>query len=156
MGNPKTAESTMEAAKNWVRTIQLIPVVTRKDIMGFTVNRIWRAVKKEVLFLLDRGYADPEDIDRGFMLSYNTPAGPCGMMDQIGFDTIQKIELRYYAASGDERDQPPKILNDLVAAGHLGEKTGKGFYLYPPAPYKQPGWLHMEPPWSPNKKVNPT
>ena len=82
-------------------------MVIKKEIMGYACNRIWRAIKKESLFLADGGYADPEEIDRAFMLVFGTDYGPFGMMDQFGLGTIQKVEQRYYDASGDERDKPP-------------------------------------------------
>jgi len=147
MWNPKTSESTMDAAKEWARAIKMVPVVTKKEIMGYSMNRIWRAIKKECLFLADQGYADIEDIDRGFMLSYGTPYGPFGLMDKIGMHSIQKIEMRYYEASRDESDKPPEMLNNMIEKGHLGEISGQGFYTYPDPAYTQPGWLRMEPPW---------
>lgn len=147
MWNPKTDISTMAAAKEWARTIQMVPVVTKKEIMGYTMNRIWRAIKKECLFLADKGYADIEDIDRGFMLSYGTPYGPFGLIDKIGLHSIQKVEMRYHDASQDDSDRPPELLNNLVDTGHLGEISGKGFYEYPDPAYTKPGWLRMEPPW---------
>ena len=148
MWNPKTSEATQKAALRWARTLKMVPIVCKTELMGYSFNRVWRAIKKEVLYVTNLGASDPEDIDRAWILSFGTPMGPFGMMDQIGLDTIQKIEMRYYEASGDVRDKPPKILNDLVAAGHLGEKTGRGFYTYPNPAYTQPGWLRKEPPWS--------
>ena len=147
MGNPRTSPATMAAAKKWARTIKMVPVVTQKEIMGYTCNRIWRAIKKECLFLLDQGYATVEDIDRSFMLSFMTEYGPCAIMDMVGLDTVRKIEWQYYLESGDERDKPPKMLNDMVEKGLLGQHVGRGFYAYPNPAYKQPGWLKMEPPW---------
>jgi 3-hydroxybutyryl-CoA dehydrogenase len=151
MWNPKTTESTKIAAKEWARSIKMVPVATKKEIMGYAMNRIWRAIKKECLFLADQGYADIEDIDRGFMLSYGTPYGPFGLMDKIGLHSIQKVEMRYYDASRDESDKPPELLNKLVEKGHLGELSGKGFYNYPDPNYEQTGWLRMEPPWLSHK-----
>jgi 3-hydroxybutyryl-CoA dehydrogenase len=148
MWNPKTSEATRKAALRWARTLKMVPIVCRKDLMGYSFNRVWRAIKREVLWVADLGASDPEDIDRAWMLSYGTPIGPFGMMDKIGLDTIQKVEMRYYDASGDKRDLPPKILNDLVTAGHLGEKTGRGFYTYPNPAYTQTGWLQKKPPWA--------
>ncbi|HUS88948.1 MAG TPA: 3-hydroxyacyl-CoA dehydrogenase NAD-binding domain-containing protein [Desulfosporosinus sp.] len=154
MGNPKTTEATMQAARNWAKSIGVVPVVTKEEIMGYAVNRIWRAIKKESLFLVDQGYSDPESIDRGFMLLFGTPYGPFGIMDAAGLDTIEHIEWRYYENSRDESDKPPKVLRDLVKAGHLGEKTGRGFYSYPNPNYKHPGWLTMDPPWEEDEKGN--
>ena len=147
MWNPKTSDRTKRAAVHWARTIRMVPIITRKEMMGYSFNRIWRAVKRESLYVADQGGGTPHDIDRAWMLIFGTPWGPFGLMDRIGLDTIQAVEYRYYDASGDERDKPPKILTDLVKEGHMGEKTGKGFYTYPNPEYSLPGWLEKLPPW---------
>jgi len=148
MWNAETSAETKRAAVEWARTVKMVPIITRKDIMGYCFNRIWRAVKKESLYVADIGASNPEDIDRAWMLLFGTNQGPFGLMDQIGLDTVKAIEMRYYEASGDEKDKPPAILDNLISAGKLGVKTGKGFYTYPNPVYQQPGWLHKEPPWS--------
>jgi 3-hydroxybutyryl-CoA dehydrogenase len=153
MWNPKTAESTKKAAIQWARTLKMVPIICRKELMGYAFNRIWRAVKKEALHVASIGAADPEDIDRAWMLVYGTPHGPFGLMDRIGLDSIQRVEMRYYDASGDERDKPARILNDLVKAGHLGEKSGRGFYSWPDPAFEQPGWLRKQPPWMPDEEI---
>jgi 3-hydroxybutyryl-CoA dehydrogenase len=153
MWNPMTSEETKRAAIRFARDIRMVPVVTHKEIMGYAFNRIWRAIKKEALFLVDRGHSDPESIDRAWMLIFGTPYGPFGLMDRIGLDTVRKIEMRYYDASGDERDLPPEILNRMVESGCLGEKSGKGFYSWPDPAFRQPGWLRMEPPWTSDEEV---
>jgi 3-hydroxybutyryl-CoA dehydrogenase len=153
MWNPRTSEETKGAAIQFARDIKMVPVVTQKEIMGYAFNRIWRAIKKEALFLVDRGHSDPESIDRAWMLIFGTPYGPFGLMDRIGLDTVQKIEMRYHDASGDERDRPPKVLNEMVERGLMGEKSGKGFYSWPDPAFRQPGWLLMEPPWTPDEEV---
>ena len=153
MWNPRTSEDTKRAAIQFARDIKMVPIVTQKEIMGYAFNRIWRAIKKEALFLVDRGHSDPESIDRAWMLIFGTPYGPFGLMDRIGLDTVQKIEMRYYEATMDERDKPPRILNDMVETGNLGEKTGKGFYRWPDPAFRQPGWLRVEPPWTPDEEV---
>ena len=147
MWNPDTSEATKRAAIRWAETLGMVPVVCAKELVGHSFNRIWRAVKREALYVADIGAASPEDIDRAWMLLWGTPHGPFGLMDRIGLDTVQKIEMRYHDASGDERDRPPRILNELVATGHLGEKTGKGFYTWPSPAYLQQGWLRRQPPW---------
>jgi 3-hydroxybutyryl-CoA dehydrogenase len=105
--------------------------VTKKEIKGFSVNRIWRAMKKESLKLWAEGYIDPETLDRGFVMEWNTSFGPFELMDKIGLDVVRDIELSYYRESGDISDLPPIALDEMIAKGYLGEKTGKGFYEYP-------------------------
>ena len=109
--------------------------------MGYCCNRIWRAVKKEVLFLLDGGYISAEDIDRGWMLEWETTLGPCMIMDMIGLDVVRDIEMNYFRASGDPSDRPPKLLLEKIEQGKLGVKSGEGFYQYPHPAYKESGWL---------------
>lgn len=147
MWNPKTSESTKRAAIQWAQTLKMVPIVVKKEIMGYCFNRIWRAVKREALHVANIGASDPEDIDRAWMLAFGTPYGPFGLMDLVGLDSIQAVETRYFEASGDPFDMPPQILRDMVDAGHLGVKTGQGFYKYPNPDYKQPGWLRKEPAW---------
>jgi 3-hydroxybutyryl-CoA dehydrogenase len=142
MGHPHTAAETIQSAREFVKSIGLVPILVRREIMGYAGNRVWRAIKKEVLFLLDGGYATADDIDRGWMLEWETPMGPCGLMDVIGLDVVRDIELVYYEASGDPSDRPPKLLTDMIERGKLGVKSDEGFYRYPEPAYKQPGWLH--------------
>ena len=142
MWNAHTSAETKEAALAFLDSLRFIPLVTHKEISGFSLNRIWRAVKKEALRLVDEGYCDFQDIDRGSVLVFGWSRGPFQLMDAIGLDVVRDIELSYYAESGDESDKPPKLLEDLVAKGHLGVKTGQGFYAYPHPAFEHPGWLH--------------
>ncbi|MBM3545520.1 MAG: hypothetical protein FJX54_01100 [Alphaproteobacteria bacterium] len=141
MGGDKTAPETIDFALAWAEAIRMIPVLTRVEQMGYSFNRLWRAIKKEVLQQWGRGAGRPEDIDRAWMLTFGTPYGPFGLMDQVGLATILKIEERYFEASGDESDRPPKVLYDMVERGDLGVATGRGFYTYPNPAYERPEWL---------------
>ncbi|MDH4209160.1 MAG: 3-hydroxyacyl-CoA dehydrogenase family protein, partial [Anaerolineae bacterium] len=145
MWNAHTSAGTQGAALAFLDSLGFIPLVTHKEISGFSLNRIWRAVKKEALRLVDQGYCDFQDIDRGSIMVFGWSQGPFQLMDAIGLDVIRDIELSYYAESGDESDRPPKVLEDLVAKGHLGVNTGQGFYSYPNPAFEQPGWLHKKP-----------
>ncbi|MCP4781963.1 MAG: 3-hydroxyacyl-CoA dehydrogenase family protein [Fuerstiella sp.] len=130
-----TSDATLAAVQSFMRSIGVLPVLVRKESTGFIFNRIWRAVKKEALKVVDQGIASVEDVDRTWMMQMETPMGPLGTMDIIGLDVILDIEMVYYEESGDPADAPPQVLLDKVANGELGEKTGKGFYTYP-----NPGW----------------
>jgi 3-hydroxybutyryl-CoA dehydrogenase len=144
MGHAATSDDTRERALGWARHMGLVPTVLEREILGYAQNRIWRAIKKEALFLASEGYASIDDIDRGFMLSWSTSAGPFGYMDRVGLASVLRVEEQYYKASGREDDKPAKILTDLVEQGHLGCETGRGFYSYPDPAFEQPGWLHKE------------
>ena len=81
--------------------------------------RVWRAIKREVLHLVDQGYSDYQDIDRAWIMDFSTPFGPFGLMDIIGLDVVRDIEEQYYLDSGEERDRPPKLLDDMIGQGKL-------------------------------------
>jgi 3-hydroxybutyryl-CoA dehydrogenase len=144
MRGSRTSDEVFEATVGLARRLGLVPLVLKKEITGFMLARIWRAIKKESLHLVDGGYADPEDIDRAFILAFGTQDGPFQRMDQIGLDVILAIENTYYRETGDESDRPPALLTDKVRRGELGPKSGRGFYEYPDASFLRPGWLSKE------------
>jgi 3-hydroxybutyryl-CoA dehydrogenase len=141
MGGTVTTEETMARARHFARTIGLTPLLVRKESTGFIFNRVWRAIKKECLHLVDDGVASHEDVDRAWMILTGMSAGPFGLMDMIGLDVVRDIELVYYRESGDATDAPPHLLLDKIADGALGTKTGRGFYSYPYPAFQTPGWL---------------
>jgi 3-hydroxybutyryl-CoA dehydrogenase len=141
MGSSQTSRETIEVTKQFLESISLSSILVKREITGFVLNRIWRGIKKESLFLVDQGYISFEDLDRGYMMFHNVSSGPFMIMDRIGLDVVKNIEETYYQESKDERDKPPKLLTDKVKKGELGVKTGKGFYKYPNPAFKKPGWL---------------
>ncbi len=141
MRGSRTSDETVETAWHFVLHLGLTPLMVQKESTGFIFNRVWRAIKKECLHIVDEGIASPEDVDRAWMIAVGGPAGPFGMMDMVGLDVVRDIELSYYKESGDPSDLPPKILLDKIEKGELGVKTGKGFYTYPNPAYQAPGWL---------------
>jgi 3-hydroxybutyryl-CoA dehydrogenase len=141
MGGTATTKATMERARRFVRSLGLTPLLVRKESTGFLFNRVWRAIKKECLHVVDEGVASYEDVDRAWIIAFGTPVGPFGLMDMIGLDVVRDIELVYYRASGDVSDAPPHLLLDKIARGDLGCKTGQGFYSYPHPAFQTPGWL---------------
>jgi len=141
MRGTKTTDDTIEQVTEYVKGLGITPLHVRKESTGFLFNRVWRAVKKETLHLVDDGVGSFEDVDRAWMLMFDRPGGPFGMMDRIGLDVVRDIEMVYYNESGDESDYPPRLLLDRVERGDLGVKTGKGFYTYPNPAYEDPDWL---------------
>jgi 3-hydroxybutyryl-CoA dehydrogenase len=141
MGGAATTAQTIESLRSFALSIGLRPFVLRKESTGFLYNRIWRAMKKEVLREVADGIATPEDIDRIVMLAWGWEKGPFAWMDQIGLDVVRDIEMVYYQESGDPKDKPPAFLGEMIARGELGVKSGKGFYAYPDPDYQRPGWM---------------
>jgi 3-hydroxybutyryl-CoA dehydrogenase len=141
MRGTATSDQTIQRATEFARAIGLTPLFVRKESTGFLFNRVWRAIKKECLHLVDDGVASYEDVDRAWMISLGYPIGPFGLMDMVGLDAVRNVEMVYYQESGDESDAPPRLLLEKIEKGELGVKTGKGFYAYPNPAYQNPSWL---------------
>jgi len=138
---PAAAAATIAFAQGWARAQGLIPIAVGRDQMGYSFNRLWRTIKKEVLRQISTGISTPENIDRAWMLAFGTAIGPCGMMDRVGLATVAAIEQRYAEASGDVADAPPDFLLELVKAGRTGERAGSGLYEYPNPRFRSPDFL---------------
>jgi 3-hydroxybutyryl-CoA dehydrogenase len=126
---PKTSDATIETAMEFVRSIDRTPVLLQKEIWGFIVNRILFAASEEAMHLLEGGYASAEDIDTAVQKGLNWPMGPFHLLDFSGLDI-------FYGAMTDRHRQgegsdAPELLKKLVEKGHLGRKSGKGFFDYP-------------------------
>ncbi|MDQ3654902.1 MAG: 3-hydroxyacyl-CoA dehydrogenase family protein [Chloroflexota bacterium] len=140
MGCGRTTGETMSVLADFGRSLGLYTAVVRGESKGFIINRVWRAVKREALAVVDGGHADPEDVDRLWAFFWDIDYGPFAMMDHVGLNVVADIEDSYIAVSRDPTDRPSAALHELVSAGHLGEKTGSGFYAYPNPAYRAPGW----------------
>jgi 3-hydroxybutyryl-CoA dehydrogenase len=141
MGGSRTPAGAIKTGKEWVKSIGCIPLTVKKEILGFCFNRVWRAIKREALYMWAGGYVDFKDIDRGWMNWTGMSQGPFGLMDGVGLDVVYDIERVYYGESGDPKDRPPKALKAMIAKGNLGVKSGKGFYTYPNPEFRSPGFL---------------
>lgn len=125
---PKTTQETVDAAMEFVRSIDRTPVLLRKEIWGFIVNRILFAASEEAMRLLEGGYASAEDIDIAVQKGLNWPMGPFHLLDFSGLDVFYgAMEDRHKLGDG---PAAPDVLHKLVEEGHLGRKTGKGFFEY--------------------------
>jgi 3-hydroxybutyryl-CoA dehydrogenase len=136
-----TSDETLKRVRQFMISIGITPLMVLRESTGFIFNRVWRAIKRECLHLVDQGVASFQDVDRAWMTLYETSYGPFGMMDRVGLDVVRDIEMVYYEESRAERDAPPMMLRDMIERGELGFKTGKGFYKYPNPAYLEPGFL---------------
>jgi 3-hydroxybutyryl-CoA dehydrogenase len=141
MGGTKTTGETIEVCQKWVRSIGCIPLTVKKEILGFCFNSVWRAIKRQALHMWAGGYVDFRDIDRAWMVCFQMPQGPFGLMDQVGLDVVYDIEMVYYNESKDPKDYPPDALKAMIERKELGVKTGNGFYDYPNPEYTSPDFL---------------
>jgi 3-hydroxybutyryl-CoA dehydrogenase len=105
-------------------------VIVSADRPGFIVNRMLMPFLAEAMRTLEEGTATAEDIDTGAKVGLNHPMGPLELADFIGLDVCKGIMDVLHEGFGDERFAPPRVLVDLVAAGDLGQKTGRGFHDY--------------------------
>jgi 3-hydroxybutyryl-CoA dehydrogenase len=97
---------------------------------GFVVNRILVPMINEAIFVLQEGLASPAEIDEGMKLGANHPMGPLALADLVGLDTLLNVQQYLYEEFADPKYRPPTLLKKMVRAGHLGRKSGKGFFDY--------------------------
>ncbi|MHA6140427.1 3-hydroxybutyryl-CoA dehydrogenase [Pseudomonas mohnii] len=104
--------------------------ITAGNRPGFVVNRILVPMINEAILVLQEGLASAEDIDAGMCLGCNQPIGPLALADLIGLDTLLAIMEAFYDGFNDSKYRPAPLLKEMVAAGYLGRKTGRGFHAY--------------------------
>ena len=132
-----TSEETVEITAEVARRSGRDAVVLRRELPGFLVNRILRALVREAYYCLDQGVANHADIDKAVELGLNHPLGPFKLGDLSGLDIGYNARLETYEVTKDPNDKPPRELEKRVKRGDLGRKTGRGFYDYstdPPKP----------------------
>lgn len=128
---PHTSEETAELVRQFALSTKKTPIVIRKEIPGFVVNRINAAVVHEALSLLEQGAASVEDIDIACEKGLNYPMGPFRLMDLTGIDVNYYVRVDRYAESHDSYDAPNPLVVEKFKKGEFGRKTGKGWYEYP-------------------------
>lgn len=126
---PETSEETVAFAKQIVERLGKTGIVAQ-DSPLFVVNRILVPMINDAIFVYAEGTASAEDIDTGMKLGANHPIGPLALADLIGLDTLLFVIETLYEETGDSKFRPAPLLRKMVRAGHLGRKTGKGFYDY--------------------------
>jgi 3-hydroxybutyryl-CoA dehydrogenase len=125
----QTSEQTQTLAMDFARVIGKTPIAV-KNSPGFAVNRILCPMINEAIFVLQEGIASAADIDTGMQLGCNHPIGPLALADLIGLDTVLAVMQVFSEGFQDPKYRPAPLLKEMVAAGQLGRKTGRGFYAY--------------------------
>ena len=125
----QTSDATHAAVHDLSTRLGKSPI-TVKNSPGFVVNRILVPMINEAFFVLAEGVASAEDIDAGMKLGCNQPIGPLALADMIGLDVCVAVMDVYLQEFGDSKYRACPLLKEMVAAGQLGRKTGKGVYTY--------------------------
>jgi len=123
----KTSDETVDTVAEVVKRMGKEPILVKKDAPGFVVNRILFPALNEAMYLVWEGVAEPEDIDRAVRLGLNWPMGPLYLADYLGHDTTLSI-MEIFEKEFGEKFRPCPILKQMVRAGLLGRKSGRGFY----------------------------
>lgn len=125
----QTTDATHDCAESLAKTIGKTPISV-KNSPGFAVNRILCPMINEAIFVLQEGLASAEQIDEGMRLGCNHPIGPLALADMIGLDTMLSVMETFYEGFNDPKYRPAPLLKEMVDAGRLGKKSGRGFYDY--------------------------
>jgi 3-hydroxybutyryl-CoA dehydrogenase len=125
----QTSDATIDAVRAFAQRLGKTPIVVRNS-PGFVVNRILCPMINEAIFALQEGLASAEDIDNGMRLGCNHPIGPLALADMIGLDVMLAVMNVFYSDFNDPKYRPAPLLKEMVAAGYLGRKAGRGFYSY--------------------------
>lgn len=125
-----TSGETVKRIEELASKMGKTPIVV-SDTPGFATSRFIAVLMNEGIHAYAEGIASAEDIDKSMRLGMNHPMGPLELADFVGLDTLLYVMENLYREYGDPKYRPPLLLRQMVRAGHLGRKSGKGFYNYP-------------------------
>jgi 3-hydroxybutyryl-CoA dehydrogenase len=125
----QTDEVSFEATRELAQRLGKVAIAVN-NAPGFVVNRILCPMINEAVFVLQEGLASKEEIDEGMKLGANHPIGPLALADLVGLDTFLSVMNVFHEEFNEPKYRPARLLKEMVDAGHLGRKTGRGFYQY--------------------------
>lgn len=127
---PHVGDATADVTMQLSEALGKVPVLLRKEVDGFLLNRIFAAISREAMWLLEMGVAEVEDIDKACVYGAGHPMGPFRLNDLTGLDLSYIMRMEKFRASGDPADLPSPRLVEHYMRGEYGQKTGKGWYDY--------------------------
>ncbi len=127
---PHVSDESADLTMKLCEAMQKVPVLLKKEVDGFLLNRIFAAISKEAMWLLEMGVADVEDIDKACVYGAGHPMGPFRLNDLTGLDLSYIMKMERFRETGDMADLPGPRLTEHYMKGEYGEKTGKGWYDY--------------------------
>jgi len=142
MPHPGTAQETMELVRDFAVRIGQTPIVMERESPGYVFNFMLSNLFQSAQTLAANGVASVEDVDRSWMGVTHMVTGPFGIMDSVGLDTVWKI-TNYWAQAlkNPQQLKNAAFMKEYVDRGHLGEKTGRGFYTYPKPRFRDPDFI---------------
>lgn len=126
----KTSDETLAAARAFSERVGKTVVVVNRDVAGFVTTRLISALTMEAIRLVESGVASAEDIDTACRLGFGHAMGPLETADLTGVDIMLNADMSVYNEAQHQAFEPPELIKHMVADGHLGRKTGLGFYDY--------------------------
>jgi 3-hydroxybutyryl-CoA dehydrogenase len=127
---PHVSDAVVETVFEFAKAISKTPILVKKEIYGFVVNRIFSAITKEACYLLDQNVASISDIDMAVRNGLGHPMGPLQLLDLTGIDLEYDVLMEKYRMTGDLSDKPSPAIVERHAKGQFGKKSKAGFYEY--------------------------
>jgi 3-hydroxybutyryl-CoA dehydrogenase len=125
-----TSDEALEQARTFAERVGKTVVVVNRDVAGFVTTRLISALTMEAIRLVESGVASAQDIDTACRLGFGHAMGPLETADLTGVDIMLNADLSVYNEAHHQAFEPPQLIREMVAEGHLGRKTGQGFYEY--------------------------
>jgi 3-hydroxybutyryl-CoA dehydrogenase len=143
MGHPDTSKEVLDITIEFSRRIGLLPIILEKEQPGYIINTLLGGLMGRALELVANGVATPQQVDKCWMSNMKIGIGIFGIMDNNGIDVGWELREKYALSSGDKQAIAvyKYLKTNFIDKGHLGRKTGQGFYKYPKPEYKDPNFL---------------
>jgi 3-hydroxybutyryl-CoA dehydrogenase len=142
MAHPGTSEETLNLVTEFAVKIGQVPIVLKKESPGYVFSFMLTALFQAAQTLAANSVTSIQEIDRAWMGVTHMSMGPFGLMDSIGIDTVWKVTDYWAKKLNDKQNRKNAVfLKKYVDKGHLGQKTGQGFYSYPKPAYLDPDFI---------------